>query len=240
MPAGDWRRDAGRGGRLSQQINLFNPALRTQRLALSAATAAICVVIALLALFAFQIRFQIQVNDLTERLRAAQSGFEAQRADVDKRRAEIASRKKDTTLDVEIARLETELKRGRESIETLKSGAIGNQQGFAEYLRAFSHQSLNGLWLTGFTIGGGGDIAIQGRVTQPELVPNYIQRLNQEKILQGRTFAALELHAPKAEPAGAADKIREQKKAPPTPPYLEFSLSTAEPAGAAAGAGRLQ
>jgi hypothetical protein len=191
-------------------------------------------------LFAFQIHFHIQVNDLSQQLRAAQSDLEAQRARVDKLRAEIAARKKDTTLDAEIARLEIELKRARESIETMNSGAIGNQQGFAEYLRAFSHQSLNGLWLTGFTIGGGGEIAIQGRVTRPELVPNYIQRLNQEKILHGRKFAALEIHAPKAEPARAEDKSKDQKTVPPAPPYLEFSLSTAEAAGTAAGAGRVQ
>lgn len=225
---------------MSQQINLFNPAFRKQRLALSSVTAAICLAITLLALFAFQFHFQIQLNDLNDLLRAAQSGLEAQRAHVDKLRAEIASRKKDATLDAETARLETELKRGRESIETMKSGAIGNQQGFAEYLRAFSHQSLNGLWLTGFTIAGGGEIAIQGRVTHPELVPNYIQRLNQEKILQGRTFAALEMRAPKAEPAGAEEKDKDQKRVPPAPRYLEFSLSTAEPTSAAAGAGRVR
>ena len=49
----------------------------------------------------------------------------------------------------------------------LKGGAFGNQQGFAEYLRAFSRQSVNGLWLTGFTIAGSGELEIRGRVLEP-------------------------------------------------------------------------
>lgn len=225
---------------MSQQINLFTPAFRKQRLALSTVTVAVCLAVTLLTLLAIQLYFHQQLNGLNADLRTARSELEAQRAHVEKLKKDNASRQKDTTLDAEIARLEAELKRGRESMGALKSGAIGIQQGFAEYLRAFSRQSINGLWLTGFTIAGGGDIAIRGRVTHPELVPNYIQRLNQEKILQGRSFAALEMHVPKGDSVGVEAKGKDQKKAPPPPRYLEFSLSTAELAGAAAGAGRVQ
>ncbi len=140
-----------------------------------------------------------------------------------------------TTLDADIARLETEVKLGRASMDALKAGAIGNRQGFAEYLQAFSRQAIDGLWLTGFTIVGGGDITIEGRVIQPELVPHYIQRLNREQTLQGRTFATLEMHVPKPTPApvGAADAKVTKK----TPRYLEFSLTTAEP-GTVVASGR--
>ena len=41
-------------------------------------------------------------------------------------------------LDAEIGQLEAEFKAAGESIEAFKGGAFGNQQGFAEYLRAFS------------------------------------------------------------------------------------------------------
>jgi hypothetical protein len=98
----------------------------------------------------------------------------------------------------------------------LKGGAFGNQQGYAEYLRAFSRQSLSGLWLTGFSIAGSGELEIRGRVLSPDLLPSYIQRLNREAVLAGRSFARLEMSRPKSEPAAG--------KAPLLPRHLEFSL----------------
>ena len=110
-----------------------------------------------------------------------------------------------------LRRLENELKIAREAMAALKGGAFGNQRGFAEYLRAFSRQSLSGLWLTGFSIAGSGELEIRGRVLSPDLVPSYIQRLNREQVLAGRSFARLEMSRPKPEPA--ADKDRAAGKA---------------------------
>jgi hypothetical protein len=106
----------------------------------------------------------------------------------------------------------------------LKGGAFGNQQGYAEYLRAFSRQSLSGLWLTGFSIAGGGELEIRGRVLSPDLLPSYIQRLNREEVLAGRSFARLEMSRPKPEPVADKDKDKAAGKAPLVPRYLEFSL----------------
>lgn len=216
---------------MSQQINLLSTAFRKQRQALSAVHAAQALAVVMLALFAFQYYTHQQINRLNADL---QTALKEQQSRAEKLKAVSAARSKTgTTLEAEVARLETEVKLGRASMDALKAGAIGNRQGFAEYLQAFSRQSIDGLWLTGFTVVGGGDITIEGRVTQPQLVPNYIQRLNREKTLQGRTFATLEMHVPKAMPAGAADG-KEPKK---TPRYLEFSLTTAEPGASVASAG---
>lgn len=220
---------------MSQQINLFNPAFRKRSMTVSIMTAVYGVAVTLVVLMVFQAYFYLQIKGQEEELRSVQKLATAQRAYVERVRG-AGTRKPSPTLETEVARLESELKLARESVEALKGGALGNQQGFAEYFRAFSRQSLGGLWLTGFTIAGGGDMSINGRVIHAELIPNYIQRLNKEEVLQGRTFASLNLSTPKAEPA-AAEKGREQK-APPR--FLEFSLTTAEPVAAAAGAGRAQ
>ena len=216
--------------RMSQNINLFNPALRKQALVFSLKALAACFTVTLLAFFAFHAYFAEQVTGLAEEQRSAEAVLKAQRGHSEKLKGESAARKADSQLDAEIARLEGELKQARESMDSLRGGAIGTQEGFAEYLRAFSRQSLSGLWLTGLTIGGGGEIEIRGRVLSPELVPSYIQRLNKEKVLAGRTFAKLEMGQPKAEPEKAKtdDKDKEAKKAARSARFLEFSLATAE------------
>ena len=211
---------------MSQNINLFNPAFRKQRRVLTLGTVVQLLGITLAALSRYHYTLWQQVNGLTEELRSADGLLKAQRGYVDKLKGKSATAKPDAQLESDIARLEAELKLARDSMDALKGGGFGNQQGFAEYLRAFSRQSVNGLWLTGFTITGGGELEIRGRVLSPDLVPSYIQRLNREQVLAGRSFARLEMNRPA--PEAADDKGKDARKAPRAPRFLEFSLATSD------------
>lgn len=213
---------------MSQNINLFSPAFRKQRTRVSFTASVQLLGLTLLLLLGFHVYLRYEVNRLGEELRAAESMLKEQRAIADKLKGQVAARKPDARLEAEIAKLEVELKEAREAMDALKGGAFGNQEGFSEYLRAFSRQSVNGLWLTGFTIAGSGELEIRGRVLTPELVPSYIQRLNREAVLQGRSFARFEMNRPK--PERAADKDKEAKRAVRAPRFLEFSLATTEAA----------
>jgi hypothetical protein len=208
---------------MSQNINLLGPAFRKQRQLLTLAAVAQALGITLVALFCYQFILQQQVNGLAAELRAAEGLLGSQRGYAEKLKDKPAL-KPDARLEAEIGQLEAELKTAREAMEALKGGAFGNQQGFAEYLRAFSRQSVGGLWLTGFSIAGSGELEIRGRVLSPDLVPSYIQRLNREEVLAGRSFARLEMSRPKPEAPAAKDKAA--GKAPYTPRYLDFSLAT--------------
>ena len=211
---------------MSQNINLLGPAFRKQRELLTLATVAQCLGITLVALFGYHYYLQQHVNGLAAELKSAESLLKSQQSHIDRLRGKPGAARPDAQLDADIARYENELKLARESVEALKGGAFGNQRGFAEYLRAFSRQSVNGLWLTGFTIAGSGELEIRGRVLSPDLVPSYIQRLNQEKVFAGRSFARLEMSRPKAEPVASKDK--DAKKAVRLPRFLEFSLATTD------------
>ena len=213
---------------MSQNINLFSPAFRKQRQVLTLATVAQCLGVVLVALFGYQYYLQQKVNGLDAELSSADGLPKSQRSHLERVKGKPGATKLDAQLDADIARLENALKLERESVDALKGGAFGNQRGFAEYLRAFSMQSVNGLWLTGFTIEGSGELEIRGRVLSPGLVPSYIQRLNQEKVLAGRSFARLEMSRPKAEPV--ADKGKDAKKAVRLPRFLAFSLATTDTA----------
>jgi hypothetical protein len=205
---------------VSQNINLFNPAFRKPRQLLTLAVVAQCLGITLAALFGYHYYIQEQLSGLaaelavTEKLLRTQGGF------VDKLKEKPVPPVTEAQLDAEIGQLETELKLAEESIEALKGGAIGSRQGFAEYLRAFSRQSVGGLWLTGFNIGGRGELELRGRALSPDLLPSYIQRLNRERVLAGRNIARLEMNRSKPEPAADKDKGAR------APRFLEFSLAT--------------
>ena len=215
---------------MSQNINLVNPAFRKQRQMVTLATVAQCLGLMLAVLAGYHYYLQQQVNGLAAELRSSEGLLKSQRTYMERLKGKAAAPKPDAQLDADIARYEEDLKSAREAMAALKGGAFGNQQGFAEYLRAFSRQSMNGLWLTGFTISGGGEIEIRGRALSPELVPSYIQRLNKEQVLAGRSFARLEMNRPAPKPV--AETGKDAKKAPPRAPrFLEFSLATTEATG---------
>ena len=211
---------------MSQNINLFNPIFRKQRQVLTLATVAYCLCVTLAALLGYRYYLQEQVAGLGAELQTAQALLKSQQGYVERLKGRAVP-KADALIEADVARLESELKTAREAMGALKGGAFGNQQGFAEYLRAFSRQSVNGLWLTGFTIVGSGDLEIHGRVLSPDLVPSYIQRLHKEQVLAGRSFARLEM----SRPAPEAEKDKAAKKSARAPRFLEFSLATSYPAG---------
>jgi hypothetical protein len=208
---------------MSQNINLFNAAFRKQRQRLTLALVVVCLGITLATMFGYQYYLQQQVSGLAAELAATDKLLRTQSEFVDKLKAKPVPHVTEAQLDTEIVQLETELKIAEESIAALKGGAFGSQRGFAEYLRAFSRQALGGLWLTGFSIGGG-ELEIRGRALSPDLLPSYIQRLNREKALAGHHIARLEMVRPKPEPV--AEKDKKAGKAEQAPRFLEFSLAS--------------
>jgi hypothetical protein len=208
---------------VSQNINLFSPALRKPRQLLTLAVVVQLLGITLAALFGYNYYLQQQVNGLATELAAAEKLLRAQGEFVDKLKAKPVPHVSEAQLDSEITQLEAELKRAEESIAAMKGGAFGSQRGFAEYLRAFSRQAIGGLWLTGFSIGSG-ELEIRGRTLSPDLLPSFIQRLNKEQVLAGHPIARLEMIRPKPEPV--ADKGKGADKAARAPRFLEFSLAS--------------
>ena len=209
---------------MSQNINLLGPAFRKPRRVLTLALVAQCLGIALAALLGYNYYLQQQVNGLAAELATAEKLLRTQGDFVSKLKNKPVPPETEAQLDAEIGQLEAEFRAAGESIEAFKGGAFGNRQGFAEYLRAFSRQSIGGLWLTGFNIGGSGELEIHGRALSADLLPSYIQRLNRERVLAGRNIARLEMSRSAPEPA--ADKDKGAGKAARTLRFLEFSMAT--------------
>jgi hypothetical protein len=203
---------------MRQYVNLLGPAFRKQQQLLTLGRALALVAAATVIMAALQFYDAHRLAGLREELASAQTLLKAQTAYTAGLKGE--AKQGNTGLDAEVQRLEMELKAARDSMAVLEGGGLGNRSGFAGYFQAFSRQVLDGLWLTGFTVGGTGEVALQGRVMAPDLLPAYIQKLNKEPVLQGREFSALEMRRPEAAPAKDAGSDAE------APRYIEFMLAT--------------
>ena len=179
---------------MSQQINLFNPAFQKQTTNFSLVTmlqvSGLILAGSLLvyAYAAYQVsaldklfgQSSRQLNETQTKMANVSAGFSPQQAN--------------QLLQNELLQLEKKIVDTSQLVDALRSGAVGNTSGYSEYMRAFSRQVVPGLWLTGFRMTGDAtEISLSGGVITPELVPNYIQKLGSEAVMQGKSFSSLQM-----------------------------------------------
>ena len=214
---------------MSQQINLYNGALAPKvervsaRFTLCAMLAcAVCALVA--ALLA-----QIESGRVTRLALSQAAQLAAAQDDATRMAREAAARTPDSGVIAELESLQALVDGRRQVLVRLQHGDLADSGGVSEYLRAFARQRLDGVWITGLSIGGAGrEITVDGRTRDAQLLPRYLQRLRDETALRGRAFATLAVHRP---------STRDQARSFAEPDYLEFRLATADRTGGGMHAG---
>lgn len=179
---------------MSQQINLFNPIFLTQKKYFSAVTMLQALGLILLGSILMSIYVNFQLSRLRPEAGAVTAQLDAARAQLQVVNVTQGGRQKDGNLDTQVKRAEAELFALQRITHLLDQGEAGNASGYSEYMRAFSRQIVDGLWLTGFSIGGSnGEIDLSGGALRPELVPAYLSRLSDEPTMHKKAFETLEM-----------------------------------------------
>lgn len=198
---------------MSQQINLFNPVFLTQKKYFSVLTMLQALGMIVLGSVLFYGYALYQVAQMSKQTEEMGKRYATEQARLVNFTNEFSPQRSSQMLEEELKQLESQLAVQEIQLNLLKTGALGNTEGYSEYMRAFARQAVHGLWLTAFDISGdGAQMSLSGAALNPQLVPVYIQRLGKEKIMQGKTFATLQMQRPKQE----ADR--------PVARYVEFNL----------------
>ena len=78
----------------------------------------------------------------------------------------------------------------------LAAGLAGARDGHADYLTALARRASAALWITGFSVSeDGSSIELEGRMTDANVLTDYLRSLNAEPRFKGRPFAQLSLKA---------------------------------------------
>jgi TolA-binding protein len=213
---------------MSQQINLFNPIfLKTKKyFSAIAMTQALGLLILGSALVAGYAHFQ--VASLSREAVATSKQLADAQMQLARIRVENVPLQKSQALQNQIAKSEMEMQSLKQVFDILQAGDIGNTKGYSEYLRAFSRQIVDGVWLTGLSlVGAGNEIGVDGRALHPELVATYMNRLKREPVLQGKSFGTLQMQVPQAEQAAksGSNAMPNVVKQGGLAGYIEFSLN---------------
>lgn len=211
------------GPLMSQQINLFNPIFLKQKKHFSVVPMLQALGLIMLGSALFYAYAVYQVNQLAKQSDDTTKRYAADQVRLARYTSEFSPQKSGLILEQEVRDLEMQASAQQELIETLNVGVLGNASGYSEYMRAFARQSVHGLWLTGFAITGDAvQMSLSGGALDPDLVPTYVQRLNREKVMRGKSFAALQMR----QSAATNDK-------PMARHYVEFTLQSVEASGTA-------
>ena len=198
---------------MSQQINLFNPIFMKQKKYFSVVTMLQALGLIFLGSLLFYAYAIYQVAQLSRQADEMSKRYATEQARLVSVTNEFSLQRSGQLLQDELKQVEAQAKAQEAVLNMLKSGAIGNTEGYSEYMRAFARESINGLWLTGFNItGDGAQMSMRGAVVNPQLVPSYIQRLGKEKVMRGKTFSTLQMQQPKKD----GERV--------VPRYVEFNL----------------
>lgn len=110
-------------------------------------------------------------------------------------RASFVEPQLDSSLPLELAAREAENQHLQRLIGYLQVLASQRQSGFVGPLQALAEQHpQSGLWLSAISLTAGGrDMRLQGHSQDQELLPQYLQRLGQSPLFQGREFARFDV-----------------------------------------------
>lgn len=178
---------------MNQQINLYQPMFRKQKVLFSAMTM-LQVGVFFLVIFASLYIYQ---NSKLEPYKKQLASIDRELIQLGNQVAALNSSKKQTKsklLENEIVKLTRELEQRERILRVLSSRSFGNSSGFSSYLEAFAKGHVQGTWLTRVNIKqGGASLGLKGKTLSSELVPVYIQNLAKEESLDGSTFNVMEL-----------------------------------------------
>ncbi len=183
---------------MSQQINLLNPSLIKQKDFLNPNTIVITLGVLLALMLGYYSYAQKQLSMLTaQRSQTAQELLAIQAALQQTTLLHTPHTANKALVD-QIAQLEQKEAMQQHILQTVNLSSATPEKGYAALMRAFAKQSLDGLWLTSFSIDSTSEqLNISGRALQGELVPEYIARLGNESALRGKLFSALNMNLPK-------------------------------------------
>ncbi len=181
---------------MSQQINLYQPIFRQQKILFSARTL-------LIMSAGFVVVLLLWSTLLGQRVATLEAELERQRQSEQRALTQLTSLREalpettpDETLQRRIEQLEQQRARLRTSLQALDQAQPAAGARLPERLAALSRRQPDGMWLTELRLDERrNDVVLRGRALSASLVPDYLNALGQEPVISGTGFRQVRLEA---------------------------------------------
>lgn len=196
-----------------QEINLYQPIFRRERIIFSAVT-----LLYAMAIVALGLMFIYGIGAFTtSQLEAERDQLKRTEQENLKRLATLSAqlkpKPKSALLEHKITQLEKSLVQKQLLLAYLDDDAFGNRTGFSQHLEGLARQIRRDLWLTGFAFDQGGrHVQLQGQTTAPVNLPRYLQRLSNEQAFTGQDFTSIKIQRDEKRPGTVDFYVTSQKE----------------------------
>jgi hypothetical protein len=174
---------------IRQQINLYPAELRAPAPVLSAATMVRIALLFFTGLLVWTCGAAFYGHLQRSSIAPLEAAVADRRARLAQLEAEVTRHLDATGLELRLAALRTDLAQKRELSARLADRVGRETVGFASVLSGLGRQRLEGVWLTGFALDGGGEsLALRGRAVSGERLLRYLRKIGTEAPFRGREF----------------------------------------------------
>lgn len=179
---------------MSQQINLLNPALLKKKDLLNPVNIVAIIGFLLVGVITFGVYEQLALDKAKIAQQASAKALAETQTLLTQMRAQNANNDVKQKRLSQIQQLENKKSMQKAMLEAAQHDQSHQGESYAALLKAFAKQSMDGLWITALTIDQDAQhLSISGRTMNPDLVPNYIDRLRKEPALHGKKFTNLSM-----------------------------------------------
>ncbi len=179
-----------------QQVNLYQPIFRKQRIVFSAQTMLWAGLGFLLLLVAYAGLIDWRVSSLESELERQQQAEQRAVSQVARIRETLPPSEPDPDLVNRVEELEQRRDRLQQTVVLLRTRAPESRPRLRPRLEALARRHPDGLWLTGIELGANGDMMrLRGRALSGRLVPAYLDNLSKESVMEGLSFRHVQVQA---------------------------------------------
>lgn len=193
---------------MKQQVNLYQPIFRKQRIVFSAQTMLSVALGFLVLLVAYAVLINWRVTNLEAELQRQLRAEQRSVSQLGDLRESLPPAEPSAELVAEVERLEQRHAGLRQSVEMLRTRIPESRTRLRPHLEALARRHPDGLWLTHLEMADSGRLLqMQGRALSAGLVPAYIDALSREPAVSGLSFRQVRISAGDDAAAGVEFEI---------------------------------
>lgn len=179
---------------MSQQINLYQPIFRKEKIVFSARTILFLAVGLIVILGLWSVLVGQRLASLEQELARQQQAEQRAVTQVAEMRASMPPDEPDAELESRVEQLRTRRAELRESLAALEGRTPAAEVGLRDRLGALSGQVPEGLWLTAIHLADQGQsVSLSGNALEARLVPDYLSGLSSLELFSGLNFRQIRL-----------------------------------------------
>ncbi|MDT8439245.1 MAG: PilN domain-containing protein [Wenzhouxiangellaceae bacterium] len=176
-----------------QQINLFQPMFRREKIVFSTRVTLIITVGFAVLLVLWWALMDLRVDALDRSLASRQQAERELTTRLTELNRSLGVRGRDPVMADQVERLEARVAELQRSQSQLELRVPKSTLPFSTRLEALARRHPDGLWLTDIRIDGERGIKLAGRMLDPGLLPRFLDALGQEPAYGGQTFRTLSI-----------------------------------------------